>query len=204
MSVRATFRSAARGGRGYTLLELLVAASIAIIGLYASLALCVSSVRGNTEARNSTVASFLAEHVLATIQGEAVMWHRNPPDLSQAPRYLRHLGSPSPGQGTEWKIGHWNPYDKDKRVGDMGGDNIRYDPGVLLEIPFYKAPRYCIHWRIAWVNPDLVRAEVRVSWPRPGAERDKYSSCPVSMVHDVGSVGSVTLPALVMRNVHVL
>lgn len=193
----------ARAQRGYSLIELLIASAIATAGLYASLSLCMSALRGNTELRDANVGMYLAEHTLATVQAEAaVLWTSNPP-ANNSMRYLKHLGSYAKGTSTNWKLGHWNPFEPDKRVGNLGNDSFVWDKGALVEIPAQDAARYCIHWRLTWVNPDLARAEVRVSWTRPNVPVDQYKACPVTMVDDVGNVLSVTLPALVMRNLNV-
>lgn len=187
----------------FTLVEVLVGGVVAMIGLFATLNLAVRATSGNSERRDAQIAGQLAEHVLATMQGEAVKWtDATPWALS---RYLNKISTPAtPGSGTNWLNGPGAPLSSDRRVGQLGADQA-YDQGALLEMPNDRGQRYCVHYRLTWVSADVIRAEVRVSWARAGAPIDAYKQCPISMITnpgDVGFVGSVTLPALVMRNVY--
>lgn len=197
-----------RHQRGYSIIELVVASAIATSGLYASLALCTSALQGNSEARDAAQAMMLTEHVVATIQGEAAFfWLTNPPPEANKTRFLQHVlqtAFPVTGDTSGWRLLPGRDLYADKRVGNMGGDTTHYDLGVVLEVPPEDAARYCAHWRLTVLNPDLLRAEVRVAWGRLGVPVDKYKLCPSDMVNDIGNVGSVTLPAMVMRNSSVL
>jgi type II secretory pathway pseudopilin PulG len=188
--------------QGFSLIEVLAAGAIGMIGLFATLATALYAARGNAERRDVQVGAQLAEHVLATIQGEATMWtgDGNPIAILE---YLGHLPTPAtPGQGTAWLAGPTQAFAADKRVGPLGSD-IRYDQGALLEIPSDRGTRYCVHYKLTWVSTDMVRADVRVSWPRSNAPSEAYLACPSDMLFDVANVGSVSLPGLVMRNVNV-
>ncbi|MEY3014517.1 MAG: hypothetical protein RIT45_3252 [Pseudomonadota bacterium] len=196
----AAIRKPDRSRAGYTLLELMIAAAVAATGLYASLNMATYALRGNTELRDANAALGLAEHLLATMQAEAVLWvTANPADSS--PLYLKALPvPPTPGQASDWKIAKLNPYDKDKRVGELGDDGLVFDAGALQEVPSDRGKRYCVHYRLTWVGLELVRAEVRVSWARPHVPADAYISCPKTMIDDVANVSSVALAGSVMRN----
>ncbi|MBM4342215.1 MAG: prepilin-type N-terminal cleavage/methylation domain-containing protein [Deltaproteobacteria bacterium] len=189
--------------RGFTLVEVLVGGAVAMIGLYATLNLAVEAARGNTERRDAQIAGQLAEHVLATMQAEAVMWKDDAP--APISRYLNKISTPATvGAGTPWLNGPGAPLANDRRVGQLGADQT-YDQGALQEVPNDRGQRFCVHYRLTWVSSDVMRAEVRVSWARANAPVDAYKQCPVSMITnpgDIGYVGSVTLPALVMRNVY--
>lgn len=191
------------GRKGYTLLELMIAAGIASTGLFASLNMATYSMRGNTELRDANAALGLAEHLLATMQAEGAMWVTdNPADT--APLYLKNLPTPpTPGQSSVWKIAKVNPFEKDKRVGDMGDDGVVFDVGVQQEMPSAKGPRFCAHYRLSWVGTELARAEIRVSWARPHVPSDTFVDCPASMIDDVSSVSSVALAGTIMRNTSV-
>jgi len=186
--------------RGFSLVELLVSAAIATTGMYASLSMCMSALQGNTEMRDSAIALTQAEHVLATMQGEAWLWQDK---MDTLPRFFRHMPTPfAVGQSTGWKTLRSNPFAPDKRVGDMGDDAHIYDQGLLYALPSADRPRYCTQWRMTWVTADLIRAEVRVGWSRPHVPADKYKACPNAMFDDIGNVLSVAIPAMVMRNVY--
>ena len=64
--------------QGFSLIELLISAAIATTGMYASLSLCMTALKGNTEMRDQSIAMVYAEHVLNTVQGEGVMWQTLP------------------------------------------------------------------------------------------------------------------------------
>ena len=102
-----------------------------------------------------------------------------------------------------WTAAKSQGFNTDKRIGAMGADSVHYDDGILQEIPVDRGTRYCAWWRLIWVTPELIRAEARVAWTRPQVAVDKYKQCPIDMAYDVGNVGSVTLPAMVMKNVYV-
>lgn len=190
-----------KAGRGFTLVEVLVSGAIAMIALFATLNLAVNAARGNTERRDAQVAGQLAEHVLATIQADATQWVGDTP-----PGYLTYLNKlqlpATPGTGTAWLNGPGSPLSADKRVGALGADQ-KYDQGALQEVPTDRGQRFCVHFRLTWVSAEVVRADVRVSWARSKAAADLYKLCPSDMIYDVGYVGSVSLPALIMRNVYV-
>lgn len=187
---------------GFTLVEVMVAGAVGIIGLYATLNLAVMALKGNSERRDLQAAGQLAEHVLSTIQAEGTMWTGDGNPNLILP-YLGKLPSPpTAGATTGWLNGPNLPQATDKRVGAMGGD-IKYDQGVLQEIPSDRGTRYCMHFRLTWLSTELVRAEVKVSWPRPIVALDKYANCPVGMYDNIAEVNSVALPALVQRNSNV-
>ncbi len=197
-----------RSQLGYSIIELMIAAAIATSGLYASLALCMSALEGNTRARDAAMAQNLAEHVVATIQGEAAIhWLANPPPNPNLTRFIKHViqtGNPAVNDTSGWRLLPGRAMYADKRTGNLGGDNLFYDLGAILEMPAEHAARYCAHWRLTVLNPDLLRAEVRIAWAHRGVPVDKYKACPSTMADDIGNVGSVTLPAMIMRNGSVL
>lgn len=192
----------ARRTHGFSLVEVLAAGAVGMIGLFATMSLSVYALRGNSERRDAQLGGQLAEHVLATIQSEATMWTGDGTPNSVL-MYLSQLPTPpAPGTGTAWLHAPTSTFTSDKRVGPLGGD-IKYDQGALLEIPADRGTRYCVHYRLTWLSNDMVRAEVRVAWPRPKANADNYKACPADMLYDVGNIGSVSLPALLSRNANV-
>ncbi len=188
------------GQRGFTMVELLVGASIALIGLYASLNMAVFALHANQERRDAIAAEQFAEHVLSTIQAEAVFWTDvNPPQVGW---YLFRLPAYAQGATTGWQLVPGTDQADDKRVGRMGADWV-YDGGVRFEIAAERGTTYCGFWRLTWVSDALVRADVKIAWQRAMLNVDQYKTCPVTMTDDVGNVGTMTLPAMVMKNVYV-
>ena len=191
-----------RASRGYTLVELFVAAAVATVSLYASLNMATYAMRGNTELRDSQTALTLAEHVLSTIQLEGWLWTTT--EALSGTVYLTNLPvPPTVGQSSEWKLANTDLYIKDRRVGDIGNDQV-WDPGALNEVQSSLGRRYCVHYRLIWVAEDMARAEVRVSWARPHVPPDVLSTCPTSLIDDVATVSTVALLGIVKRNTDVL
>jgi len=200
-------RQRLRQSAGFTLIELMVAGSIATVALYATMSMSLAALRGNSEQRAAADAQELVQHILATVQGESSGWVDQQPG-QQTPLFLSTLPTaPSSGgdkNGSKgWLIVPGEAFGTDKRVGKLGADGTFYDKGILNEVPSRMGVQYCAHYRLTWVTDDLVRVEVRVTWPHPQVEVDKYAACPADMVNDIGNVGSVTLPTMVMRNVAV-
>lgn len=186
---------------GFSMVELLIGAAVGLIGLYASLSMAMHALRANEERRDGIAAEQYAEHVLSTIQAEAVFWTEA--TMPSQGWYLQRLPTPyAPGVTTGWLPVPGTDQADDKRVGRMGADPM-YDPGIRFEIPAERGQTYCGFWRLTWVAETLVRADVKIAWQRPQLAVDRYRDCPVAMADDVGNVGSMTLPAMVMKNVYV-
>ena len=186
-----------RNARGFTLVELLVASAIGIVGLYASLTMAMYALHANQERRDAIAAEQLAEHLLSTIQAEAVLWTDKRTDTNGY--YVAEPFTSGDGNQTAWLIMHGTAELADKRVGRMGNDPV-WDPGITREIKEELATRYCAFWRLTYVTDSLLRAEAKVAWTRPHVAVDRYKDCPLTMTDDVGNVGTITLPAMVMKN----
>lgn len=188
--------------QGFTILELLIGAGVATVGLYASLTLAMAALHGNTERRDSILAEQYAQHLLATIQAEGTIWTNDTPPANTGNLLVKATTPAVVGQTSGWVQAPGDVFATDKRVGPMGG-NKTWDQGLLSELPNDRGTRFCAHYRLTWVTTDLIRAEVRIAWPHANLPTDKYADCPADMVFDVGNVGSITLPAMVMKNVYV-
>lgn len=192
-----------RASRGYTLIELFVAAAVATVSLYASLNMATFALRGNTDLRESQTALSLAEHVLSTMQLEGWKWTTTE-SLAGTLYLINAPLPPTVGQTSEWKLANTNQYSKDRRVGDLGEDEI-WDPGARDEfLPNSANRRFCVHYRLIWVAEDMVRAEVRVSWARPHVPTETLVTCPTALIDDVATVHSVALFSTIKRNSDVL
>lgn len=187
--------------RGFTMVELLVGAAVALVGLYASLTMAMHALAANQDRRDTIAGEQLAQHLLSTIQTEAVFWTGD--TLPAVGNYLIQLPWPyAAGATTGWLPLPYSDLTDDRRVGRMGSDVI-YDSGIRFEIQAERGTTYCGFWRLTWVTDSLVRADVKVAWQRPKLAVDKYKDCPVTMTDDVGNVGTMTMPAMVMKNVAV-
>lgn len=168
-------RGAWRGGdeRGVTIIELMVALSVTLIGFAGLLSMQTGSLQGASEARKSFLALQLADHFGETLRTEAVHWIEGS-DLT-AGDFPRLQFAPSPstaGTQSAWLVetirGLVGPLgDVDDTVGtncDIG----LCDEGVLNEID-KDDDLFCIHYRLTWLISDaLLRADVRILWIRTG------------------------------------
>ncbi len=208
---RALFRSTGadphRAHRGYTMVELLVAAGIATTGLFATLNMTTSVTRGNTDLRISSEAQLLAEHLVASAQSQGLLWVDEVPygaaeELKRVPLNI--------GDSTDWQLyNHANQgFSKNNRVGRLGNDTI-WDNGAQLMVidgaSGWAEKHFCGHYRMTRVSADLARIEVRVSWARPTTGVDSIDKCKTSIVTDIDAdkkYGSVSLAATIMRNLN--
>lgn len=185
-----------RSAAGYTLIEVMLTGSIAVLGFAALFSLQVRTTQGITDARDRDNALNLAEHFTQLVRmahfdgaldngtnifaspndalraSNTTAWSVfNPPDASGP--------SLTVGPGTAFQLSAGDP-----------------DFGLAQEFPQTAERKYCIHYRISWVIPDRVfRADVRVLWPRPGTDLDVFEPCGLQLVPAIGlpaTVGMVT------------
>lgn len=196
--------------RGYTLVEVMVALTILLLGFIGLLNLQVKTINGASDSLALTQAITLAEHQLGALQVEALNWTTpGQTDTTLMPRLALNgfLVAPAPGGTTQW-LRMWNSTDKDARVGVLGNQDIddtvagiNLDAGARAELRPDVNRRFCVHYRLTWVQPDeAIRAEVRVAWSRDAQDFSKHMACPPEMVEDRAAVAQFTLPGLLTRN----
>ena len=191
---------------GYSLVEVMVALAVALVGLLMVVHLQVGTLRGVSGIRAMMEGTNLAEHFVETLKSEAISWNMDSSAMVSQPTrfpHLRLVGSPAvEGGGSGWVRGYFPGFSSlDARVGPMGNDP-NWDPGISLEIAPNHNPRFCLHYRLTWLIPDyLMRADVRVLWMRDSSDLTLYDDCRVGMETDLANVSSVTLPGTLMRNV---
>lgn len=189
------------------MVELLVAATIATTGLFATLNMTTSVTRGNTDLRMSSEAQIFAEHLVASAQSQGMLWVDDVPygaaeELKRVPTNV--------GESSAWQMyNHANQgFSKNNRVGRLGNDTIWDNGAQLLLIDGQSGwgeKHFCGHYRMTRVSHDLARIEVRVTWARASTGYDAIAKCKVSIVTDVDAdkkYGSVTLAATIMRNLN--
>lgn len=186
-----------RHGGGFTLIELMVVVVITLIGFLAMIRLQAGVVQGNANAWTLVQATQLAEHVMETIRLEAVSWTAADPVLAQSKyTYLRATGmgwQRAFDQGTA-------TYQRTNQLGYQPG----YDTGALAEVPNTRNARFCAQFRLTELVPGmLLRADIRVLWPRENAQSSAYDRCPLGMETDRANVFSASFSTTVMRNVFV-
>lgn len=188
------------------MVEVMVAMSIIIAGFVGLLSLQVKTLRGATSSLTLTQAMNLAEHTMSSFEVEALSWTSTVVNTAALPRLSAagFLNAPSANDTTGWLM-VFPEGSGDLRVGPMGdgmtlGDET-LDAGVLSEVGTSLHRKFCVHYRLTWVEPnESFRAEVRVSWARDEADFTPYLECPPDMANDTRVVSQFTLPAMIVRN----
>jgi prepilin-type N-terminal cleavage/methylation domain-containing protein len=152
--------------RGYTIVELLMALSVLAIGVSGIIAMQKVTVASNRHAKNLAIATQIARGWQAQLAADAAQWNHPSPqssasDLNTDTRWLRGVGN----------AGVWFGPDYDALL-DFGPGfdalgNVVDTQNAASSIVF------CTDLRLTWLYPDLsgnglIRAEVRVYWPRDG------------------------------------
>jgi len=196
-------------GAGFSLVELMAVMVITVIGFLAMIHLQAGVIRGNTTTWDMVTATNLAQHVLESIRLESVEWTN---DSVQGPtqgqfKYLQHVNDtvpPAVGTGSGWLRAFDVPNAPFQMVNQLGRD-AAYNPGSLVQFPDTRNRRFCVQYRLTWLILNyLIRAEVRVAWPREDGRGGLYDACPLGMETDMVNVYSVTYPTTIMKNVFVV
>ena len=205
--------------RGFTLVELIVVISITTVGFLAMLDLQVNTIRGTGSSRDQQEAMILAEHTIQSIRQEAYRWTAAQPlaNISSDSLFLKNAPTDtSTIEPTAWFIAWDDPTDVSKLVPPTGGSDTR-DAGArgLFRLAAgtgaaVQQRRFCVHYRFAWMVPNqLMRAEVRVMWPRYGRVITNFSNCQPDPTADdyfgadPQNVQTITIPVSIIRNVFV-
>jgi len=187
-----------RNRRGVTLLEVLAAVSITIIGFVGVLDLQTASIHGLSASRSMFHGMQLSEHFAETLRTEGIEWTNQSTQAASQVKFEFLNKAPNPaaaGSQSEWIVATPNGY-----VGTMANFDT-YDEGILKEFPADEDKRFCIHYRWTWLLTDLLlRADVRVLWPRPAGKRDDYKKCELSMIDDPGNIAYISSPVIIMLN----
>jgi len=196
------------GPRGFTMIEVLIAGVIIIIGFLGIFALQFASLAANMRAYEISTATSLAETWIETLRRESLMWNRTTPspvdlpDAALMPNLSNGLASPAAGATNGWVAAL--PHSTGlvfNRDGDLASSGT---PGHM----------FCVHQRLTWLNsvgmagvfaPETLRVEVRVLWPRESrAGLGAYSNCGAgggadAMAADIANVVSITVPTVIRR-----
>lgn len=195
--------------RGFTLVELMVAVALSMVGFLAILYLQTSLIHGTSGAWDMAGATALARHTLETIRVEGLEWYNDSGvgvgGVQQVKfNYLDAVGAPAVGGGSGWVRAPFANSANTFQFTNQLGDNLAWDVGALDEISNNTNRRYCVQYRLTWIVANyLVRAEARVMWPRPDTPAGDYDTCPADMFDHPTDIYSVTMPMTVMKNVFV-
>lgn len=155
-------------GRGYTILEVMIALTLITVGVSGVVAMQKVTAVANRDARNLAIANELARTWLDRLRTDAIAWNQPGPS---AP------GSSDLVSDTVWLgltgdvVGWFQPDAHPTRGGaafDVQGMDISNTPD--------RDASFCTHLRLEWIYgpyptqpaPYLIRADVRVFWLRDG------------------------------------
>lgn len=162
---RDTRRHPVRAAAGFTILEVLVAVLVMAIGIVGILGMQTVAVQSNRVSYDARMATELAETTLERLKRDALEWTTSglwPANTSLA------WGMNAPGTwrlppATDGPGGGATPTWNDMGIANVLDSRI----GTGMERFAERNTRYCVQYRMDWVrNPSLVRAYVRVLWPR--------------------------------------
>lgn len=146
--------------RGYTVIEVMVGISLLIIASSGIVALQKVATQGNGHARELATASEIARSWIERLRTDATAWNVSPKtgvssDINQT--ILLNQTNTTP---QVWFRPPFNAV-----LGSPGADIQGNDvPVANLDTAFY-----CTHLRLSWMFPEeVIRADVRVIWQRPG------------------------------------
>lgn len=177
---RAVHRRFVRG-RGYTAVELVMAIGIFAVGVTGVFAMQRVTSGANAHAKNVAIATFAAESWLERLAVDATVWTQAAPLASGNTTWLDLLATATT---TDWIL-----------PAASGSFGPGFDP--LGAYAANTAASFCTHIRLTRLLPEpngLIRAEVRVFWPKPGPRWTGATSyCPASAsTTEVATVGSAT------------
>lgn len=166
---------------GYTLIEIMTALAILMIGATGIFAIQTGATVANMEARRMATAAQVSQTVLERIRRDALLWRSGGATMDATALVGTAYLSAAPPNGdpvTAW-MNAPVVRNADPREGfafDYYGRDV--DPGDVDAIA------YCAQYRLDWVTyGETLRADVRVYFPRrsdPGdvADPSAYLGCP--------------------------
>lgn len=160
-------RSSARGA---TILEAMVAVALLAIASSGVVALQKAAIVGNRRSRELAVASEIGRTWMERLRMDAMTWNYPAPGRDDV---VCGGGAPTAGcmGATLWlkqvdtSNGKWA---KPLTVAGRGGAAFDLNGHDVSETDV--PPDYCVHVRLNYLYPALVRAEVRVFWPQEKGE----------------------------------
>ena len=157
-----------RQRRGFTIVEVMMSIVVMTIGTLAIFGQIIHVVKGNVQARRSTIATDIAERWIERLKTDALLWDRvaTPAELAVVlgrTNWLMPGGAP-PAPPYRWQAPPGLPMGVPPMLVSnafdfQGNDILPTDPPATI--------RYCASYRLAWVTVGrTLRADVRVFWPR--------------------------------------
>ena len=153
---------------GFTAIEVMLALTLLAIGTAGVIAMEQASIDGNYDARRLDVANSIMRLWIERLRRDGTLWTmpnpENPLTNNRANALLIATVDPDPTNAT-WRLptareGDTAPLQPLMPQFDLLGRDI-------LSSDTTTPVMFCVHTRLSWlVNEDLMRAEVRVFWPK--------------------------------------
>jgi prepilin-type N-terminal cleavage/methylation domain-containing protein len=144
--------------RGYTAVEVLMAMAVLAVGGAGVIAMQRAAVQGNDDARKMDMANTIGREWLERLRRDAMLWtlpnaaDRSTNNMANAKFLDGHV------------TGEWFFPSDHQALGLSPGFDIL---GRDLAANDLKDAQFCVNVRLSWlVTSQLIRAEVRVFWPR--------------------------------------
>jgi prepilin-type N-terminal cleavage/methylation domain-containing protein len=171
-------RTAARLARGYTAVEVMMGLTLLAVGAAAVISMQRAAIQGNADARKLDLATAIAREWTDRLRRDAMLWTTPSPASSNSNYGSTKLLSKYLPAGTTALQAGWVLPDAlvngaaspdgvspgfDILGRDLGGTDLHGDS--TNNIP--TRVTFCVNIRLNWiVTNQLIRAEVRVFWPR--------------------------------------
>jgi type II secretory pathway pseudopilin PulG len=159
--------------RGYTIVEVLLAMTVLIIGAAGVMSMQKASMQGNLDARKTDIATNIGRMWLERIEKDSMNWTT-----------LANLSNAQLLAGAGTTVGNW--FLPTAYLSPTGG-NASMSPGFdilgrdIASASAVKNAFFCVHLRETWLSQNtvtptnsLMRVELRVVWPR-GIALDTYA-----------------------------
>lgn len=158
-----------RARAGFTILEVLVGVLVMSIGFIGIFGMQSVAIQTNRAAYDRRMATELADTTLERLKRDALMWNvvGGWPSGTWLERGMSTPDSwtPPPNEG-----------DVAPSFNDLGLANVAGAAPEGREVFVERNSKFCVAYRAAWVwNPDMVRIEVRVFWPRTTAGEAEFA-----------------------------
>lgn len=174
---------------------------ILAVGVLAIVSMQTASIQALAVSQDITNATNLGEQTMEMIRLDALRW-TNTTTLSGNTKILSAALPPTMTAGAQ---GTWKTIPDNVIIASMGGKRIdrNFAPDTLGAPDWPLGFRYCVHYRLTWVNPPVgLRAEVRVAWSKRSGDFSKLVDCQaqVGNVTDIVNVRSTTLSTVLVAN----
>ena len=144
--------------RGFTLIEVMMALGVMVVGALGIVAMQQASTRGNINARQMTTATQITRTWIERLRLDSMAW--NIPTVAGATSGTSYLTNLPAIGSSDWFTPQGGPTLTESAGFDWFGNDV-----ALAQA------RYCTHVNLTWIDPGrLVRADVRTFWHRRASD----------------------------------